>query len=78
MSERLTRDAELSSVKLALLAQQARAGEPLGLGVELRMRERPEVAEGHLDEALEVIGRGRPADRDAAEHHVRRRAEAHA
>ena len=62
-------------VVLALLGEEARAGEPVRLGVELRMREGPEVTEGHLDEALEVIGRGRPAHRDAAEYDVRRRAE---
>ena len=55
-----------------------RARKSLGLGVELGMREGPEVAQRQLDEPLEVIRRGGSAQSDAAEHDERGRSEANA
>ena len=60
----------------ALLAEQTRAREPIWLGVELGVREGPEVTERQLDKALEVIGGRRPAQRNGAEDDIGRRTEA--
>src|SRR5262249_23309512 len=48
--------------------QQTRLGQPLRLAVELRMRERPEIADRAADRSLELIGgRGAP-EADQAQH----------
>ena len=60
---------------LARLLEQAGLGEARGLGVELRVGKGPEVPDAELDEALEVIGRGRAAQGDDPEHEVRGRSE---
>src|SRR5262249_45313431 len=48
--------------------QQTRLGQPLRLAVELRMRERPEIADRAADRSLElIVGRGAP-EADQAQH----------
>ena len=65
-----------AAVRLARLVEQPGLGEARRLGVELRVRERPEVPDAELDEALEVVRRGRPAYRRDAEDQVGDGAEA--
>ena len=60
---------------LARLFEQAGLGEASGLGVELGVGKGPEVPDAQLDEALEVVGRGRPAQGGDPEHEVGGRAE---
>jgi len=55
---------------LARLVEQAGLGEPFRLGIQLRVRERPEVPDAELDEALEVVRRARPAQGGDAEDEV--------
>ena len=56
---------------LALLADQPGLRQPLGLGVELRVGERPEVPDGDRVHLLEVVGRARPGGAQEAEDHGR-------
>ena len=48
-------EAAPAAALLLRLLEQAGLGEPRGLGVELRVREGPEVADAQLHEALEVV-----------------------
>jgi hypothetical protein len=52
------------SALLARLVEETGGGQPLRLGVELRVRERPEVADAAFDEALEVVRRRAAAHGD--------------
>ncbi len=61
---------------LAPLFQQALLGQPRRLGVELRVRDRPEVARAARDRLLEVIGRARTVLAQEAEDDVARGREA--
>ena len=52
--------------------QEPEVGEPVGLGVELGVREVPEQADGLAHRALEAVGRAVAVESDHAEHDVRR------
>jgi len=62
--------AAAATALLARLLEQPGLGEPLRLGVQLRVRERPEVPDAELDESLEVVRRARTAQGGDPEHEI--------
>ena len=59
------------AVRLALFDQISRPRQPLGLGVELRVRHRPEVADARGDQCLQLVWSHRSSSLKETEDDVR-------
>ena len=57
---------------LPALLQEPHPHQPLGLRVQLRVREGPEIADRHPHQPFHVVGRGLSEERDQPEDHIRR------